>query len=107
MIRPLRRPDAFAEPRPMYATCDAGHEELLADELRALGAEHTSPMHRGVGFFGMPADEHHVGAGGGEPGGHRQSQSFGAARDDSGFSGEVELLDAWKHGISVGSKWGG
>ena len=52
MIEPIRRRDVFSEARPLYATCDAGLEQVLADELRALGVTEIHPGHRGVGFVG-------------------------------------------------------
>ena len=48
----VRRADSFRRPRPLYATCDNGVEDLLAAELEALGADRVFPGHRGVGFFG-------------------------------------------------------
>ncbi len=42
----------FKRPRPFYATCDSGFEDLLARELELVGAVQVSPGHRGVGFFG-------------------------------------------------------
>lgn len=46
--------DPFRGPRPLYATCDAGLEPLLVEELRALGVpqERIHEGHRGVGFIG-------------------------------------------------------
>ncbi|MEE2786903.1 MAG: THUMP domain-containing protein [Myxococcota bacterium] len=46
------RRDPLGHFRPLFATCDAGFEAILAKELKALGAERVSPMHRGVGLFG-------------------------------------------------------
>jgi putative N6-adenine-specific DNA methylase len=39
-------------PRPLYASCDTGLEAVLAEELRALGADLVEPGHRGVHFTG-------------------------------------------------------
>lgn len=47
----LRSP--FARPRPLYMTCDAGFEKLLARELEACGARNLEPGHRGVKFLGI------------------------------------------------------
>ncbi|MCB9539489.1 MAG: hypothetical protein H6704_25015 [Myxococcales bacterium] len=52
MIGPLVRRDVFPTARPLYATCDAGLEDLLAAEIRALGVTEVHPGHRGVGFMG-------------------------------------------------------
>lgn len=49
---PLRRPDIFAEARPMFATCDIGLEPALAASLEAVGATNITPVQRGVGFVG-------------------------------------------------------
>ncbi len=39
-------------PRPLFATCDHGLEEVLAAELTALGMDGVRPAHRGVAFSG-------------------------------------------------------
>ncbi|MCA9541497.1 MAG: hypothetical protein KC620_21515, partial [Myxococcales bacterium] len=52
MSRPLRRRDAFAVPRPMFATCAPGLEPALEAELAAVGAEQRHAAVGGVGFFG-------------------------------------------------------
>ena len=45
-------PRPLGRPRPMYATCDAGGEEVLAQELIKLKCDEVSPAHRGVFFWG-------------------------------------------------------
>ena len=45
-FRPLSRP------RPLYATCDSGAEELLASELVKLRCDQVEVAHRGVYFWG-------------------------------------------------------
>lgn len=45
-------PRPLGRPRPLYATCDAGGEEALAQELVKLKCEEVSPAHRGVFFWG-------------------------------------------------------
>ena len=45
-------PRPLGRPRPLYATCDAGGEEALAQELAKLKCEEVSPAHRGVYFWG-------------------------------------------------------
>ena len=44
--RPLQRP------RPLYVTCDHGVEDLLATELKKLGADEVMTSHRGVHCMG-------------------------------------------------------
>jgi putative N6-adenine-specific DNA methylase len=44
--------DANSAPRPMVATCSRGLEEVLADELRAMGLEGVSQGRGFVGFSG-------------------------------------------------------
>ncbi|MCU0304537.1 MAG: THUMP domain-containing protein [Thermoanaerobaculales bacterium] len=44
--------DAGSSPRPLVATCSRGLEEVLADELRALGAADVAPGRGVVGFSG-------------------------------------------------------
>lgn len=48
----MSRRTAPHRPRPLYAPCDTGLEQVLADELRALGASDVKPGHRGVHFVG-------------------------------------------------------
>lgn len=43
-----------------FATCLAGLESMLADELRALGARRVRPLAGGVAFFGRPLDGERV-----------------------------------------------
>ena len=45
-------PRPLGRPRPLYATCDAGGEQSLANELVKLKCEQVSPAHRGVYFWG-------------------------------------------------------
>jgi len=44
--------DASSPPQPLVATCSRGLEDVLADELRALGLEGISPGRGFVGFSG-------------------------------------------------------
>lgn len=43
-----------------FASCPAGFESLLADELRALGTPRVRPLHGQVGFEGKLADAYRV-----------------------------------------------
>ena len=51
MSPPKPTRDPFGRGRPLYATCDAGLEHLLAAEL-GVYAESVTPGHRGVAFHG-------------------------------------------------------
>lgn len=45
-------PKPLGRPRPLYATCDAGGESALAEELVKLRCDNVEPSHRGVYFWG-------------------------------------------------------
>ncbi len=45
----------LTRPRPLYAPCEHGLEQLLANELSALGANEVEIKHRGVSFEGNEA----------------------------------------------------
>ena len=52
IFRSAHRNDPFRGSRPLFATCDAGLENLLKRELQALGAAECALAHRGVHFAG-------------------------------------------------------
>ncbi len=52
MNRSRAKEDPFRRSRPLYATCDAGLENLLLRELEGLGATACRSSHRGVHFNG-------------------------------------------------------
>ena len=53
--RPAARPAPWIPPQEFFATCPKGIESLLAEELRALGAESVRETRAGVAFCRQPA----------------------------------------------------